>query len=115
MSDRQSDIRFLCPVRSCSHAFKSKSTWTRHLHSVHPLVKFQPEGAELGTALPRIPVFPTHGRRDIQVSPPTSPADGHGSEYTNNDFEMGDFALPLAEATEEFIGMFRWPSFHSMV
>jgi hypothetical protein len=106
MSDCQSNIRFLCPVKSCSRAFKSKTTWTNHLRSTHPLVNVQAHNPE--TVLSYIPDFPTRNHHNIQVSPPMSPADGRGSR---NDFEMGEFASPPAEATEGFVGMISWPLF----
>ena len=86
MSDFQSNTRFLCPVKTCSRAFKTKSTWTRHLRSVHPLVKVEAKDATIIT-LPRNPVFPTQDNH--QVSPPNSPEDDRGLEYVNNDIEMG--------------------------
>ena len=87
-------------------AFK-KATWTNHLRFTHPLVKVQVHNAEI--VLPHIPDFPPRNHHDIQISPPMSPSDGCGSEYPSNNFEMGDFASPLAEATEDFIGMISWP------
>jgi hypothetical protein len=81
-------------------------TWTNHLCSTHPLVNVQAHNPE--TVLPYIPDFPTCNHHDIQVSPLISLADGHGS---SNNFEMGDFASPLAEATEDFVGMISWPLF----
>jgi uncharacterized Zn-finger protein len=98
MSDRQSDIRFLCPVKACSRAFKTKSTWTRHLRSVHPLVEVEAKDAIIIT-LPRIPVFPAQDNHpQIKVSPPNLPADDHGLEYANSDIEMGP-------PSPEYLGM----------
>ena len=113
MSDRASDIRFLCPVKTCCRALKSKTTWTRHLRSIHPFVKVEFQDATIVTAS-CIPVFPTQNNRHlsrIQVSPPTSPADGRGSEYANNDFEMEDLdpPLPVADVTEEYLSTSNWP------
>jgi uncharacterized Zn-finger protein len=88
MPDRQSNTRFLCPVETCSRAFKTKSTWTRHLRSVHPLVEVEAQDAIIVT-LPGISVFPTQNNPPhIEVSPPTSPTDDRGLEYANIDIEM---------------------------
>ena len=109
MSNRQSDIRFLCPVKTCCRALKSKAAWTSHLRSIHPLVKVELQDATIVPAS-CIPVFPTQNNRHrIQVSPPTSPADGRGSEYANNDFEMEDLDPPLADVMEEYLSMSNWP------
>jgi hypothetical protein len=72
-------------------------------------VNTQVKDAEI--VLSGIPVFSTHNPHNIQLSPPISPADGHGSEYPSNNFDMGDFALPRGEAMEEFIGMISWLPF----
>ena len=87
------DIRFLCTVKTCKRAFKSKTTWTRHLRTVHRLVHLSNQDVEVVT-LPSSPI-----RRHylpIQVSPPTSPADG------DEEINVENFAPP--EAAEEFLG-----------
>jgi hypothetical protein len=97
-----SGIRFLCPVKICGRAFKSKSTWTRHLRSVHPLVNVQSQDIAI-VALPSSPIRRHYG--PIQVSPPTSPADDYdyaSDPLLSNDVES--FAVP--EAVEEFLGTF---------
>ena len=83
------NTRLLCPVETCRRAFKSKTTWTRHLRIVHPL---QNQDATVIT-LPSSPI--RHNYRPIQASPPTSPADGHESN-------VEDFAPPA----EVFLGTF---------
>jgi hypothetical protein len=84
------------------------SSRTNHLCSTHPLVNVQAHNPE--NVLAYIPDFPTCNlnHHNIQASPPISLADGRGSR---NDFEMGEFALPPAEATEDFVGMISWPLF----
>jgi len=107
MSDRQSDIRFLCPVKTCCRVLKTKSAWTSHLRCIHPLVKIEVQDATIVT-LSHIPVFSTRNNpHRIQVSPPTSPG-GRGSGYANSDFVMEDLDPPLAgldtDAAEEYLG-----------
>jgi hypothetical protein len=118
MSDSQSGIRFLCPVKACCRAFKSKTTWTRHLRTLHPLLKIDPQNVTV-VAFPHAPVFPIpnnrHNRHKIQVSPPTSPADGGASEYGNYDFEREAFDTPLADTTEGNLGTSTGLASHSIV
>lgn len=92
MPNGRPDIRFVCPVKICSRALKSKSTWTRHLRTAHPLhvISQDPE-------IVTLPILPTlHDRQSIQVSPPTSPPNYPRSpEYENNDWGTGEsFADP---------------------
>ena len=89
MSDRQSEIRFLCPVKECRRAFKSKTTWTRHLRSVHPLVKFQVD--DNGATIVTLPRAPTPNNRHPYTQNPLTSPDGGASEYANSDIEMETF------------------------
>ena len=99
------ETRFLCPVKTCRRAFKSKATWTRHLRAVHPLVNVQNQDDAVIT-FPSSPIRRRH--QPIQVSLPASPADDH--EYAGNAHyallynNVKNIALP--EAAEESLGMF---------
>jgi hypothetical protein len=96
------ETRLLCPVKTCSRAFKSKATWTRHLRTVHPQVNLQNQDVAVIT-LTSFPI--RHHYEPIQVSPPTSPADSH--EYATDALlynNVENVALP--EAAEEFLGLF---------
>jgi hypothetical protein len=65
--------QFLCPVKTCRRAFKSKTTWTTHLRAIHPFVNVQNQ-QDIIVTLPSSPIHRNYG--PIQVSPPTSP-NGH--------------------------------------
>ena len=85
--------RFLCPVRTCQRACKSKTAWTRHLRSVHAHIdfsEFQSQNAIIN--LPHVSSLTLNGRRALD-SLPTSPMTSNLNDaHADYDFEMEDIA-----------------------
>ena len=92
------ETRFLCPVKTCKRAFKSKTTWTTHIRTVHPFVEVQSQDLSVIT----LPPFRNRCNfTPIQVSPPSSPDNHH--EYEYYDVESPH---PLEDVVEKFSGQF---------
>jgi len=108
---------FLCPVPTCRRAYKSKSSWTKHLCSVHAHLdfsEFQTENTIVD--LPRVSLIPPLDNHNL-ASLPTLPV---GPNYaqpssdlemedlapndhdTRNDFEMEDLASNDHDARNDF-------------
>ena len=88
---------FLCPLKSCQRACKSKTGWTRHLRSVHPhldISQFQCESVIVNLPLPcTVPTL--SNRHNLASSPPTSPVDFNFP--TGNDFDIEMVNLDMTE------------------
>ncbi len=114
-STTNSSLRFLCPVKTCQRACKSKPGWTAHLRSVHPHLDFstlsQSPIVNLSHHVQPLIQTPTNSRNDLASSPvvnyahaeswsdvkmedlASSPVVDHAHTESWSDVEMEDFTL----------------------